>query len=447
MATIQGSLFFDLHRTAVSAGTGMSGIPNVSIVLQDINTGLMLAVLTDSNGAFTFTNVPNSNYQIVESYGTPATIVGSGDFALHSTVQPIIMGGIVPPISYAPNPPAGATDLDCTIRNTRIVNVTGNLTAQNFLNGPVLYTPTKATTCAITSPVNWLTGLDSGTFDSFSPGTGANTGAGATPPYNIQSGFKYVQPSTAQVCPNDGEYTIQNLMNNSHSNTVGTWWIIADHTTGNEMGRMMIVNGYDPGTVILEQSVTVAQNTNYLFTSWVLNLCKLSPGYANPSFRVNIFDSQGNILFTQDMKTQIPVNTVFPEWKEIGAIFNTGTNTSLLVQFVSTGPAATGNDYVIDDIGLYQVVTPQIVKSPSCDWTLPGGTTEWLNTIFHPSQKDIPDVLFYDILDANLVYVENSFTVDTVPVTPTIDGQTISYTIPLLEAGQTINICFKTLIL
>ena len=69
MANITGRVIFDRDRSA-SITSGDSGIANVSIVLQNITTSLRLTVLTDSNGNYTFTNVPNGQYRIVESYAT-----------------------------------------------------------------------------------------------------------------------------------------------------------------------------------------------------------------------------------------------------------------------------------------------------------------------------------------------------------------------------------------
>ena len=65
-------------------------------------------------------------------------------------------------------------------------------------------------------------------------------------------------------------------MNNSMSSEIGAWWRIADHTQGNETGRMMIVNGFNPGSVFLD-TVAVQPNTNYLFTAWIMNLFSNRP--------------------------------------------------------------------------------------------------------------------------------------------------------------------------
>ena len=152
LPTVSGRKFFDLHRTADATGSGMTGIANVPIVLQNMATGKALAVLTDVNGNFTFTDVPSGNYQLVEVFGYPTTAVGSGNFYLHGVIAPIITEAVTPPIWFATNPPACATHLDCTISCIRPITVgSANLTGQNFLNGPAEHVPevkiTKTASC------------------------------------------------------------------------------------------------------------------------------------------------------------------------------------------------------------------------------------------------------------------------------------------------------------
>lgn len=53
MATISGRIIFDRDRS-VTINSGDSGIANVPVVLQNINTTERLTVLTDSNGNYAF---------------------------------------------------------------------------------------------------------------------------------------------------------------------------------------------------------------------------------------------------------------------------------------------------------------------------------------------------------------------------------------------------------
>ena len=80
MATISGRVVFDRDRSA-SVSAGDSGLANIPVVLQNIDTTARLTVLTDVNGNYTFLNVPNGSYRIVEPYGAPDGIPTPGDFS------------------------------------------------------------------------------------------------------------------------------------------------------------------------------------------------------------------------------------------------------------------------------------------------------------------------------------------------------------------------------
>ena len=70
-------------------------------------------------------------------------------------------------------------------------------------------------------------------------------------------------------------------MTDALSQQIGAWWRVADHTQGNETGRMLVVNGYNPGAVFFRAEVAVEPNHYYLFTAWILNLFKVT-GYPDP---------------------------------------------------------------------------------------------------------------------------------------------------------------------
>ena len=444
MANVSGRLLFDRNRTA-TATAAMAGIPNVPIVLQNTATGVMLAVLTDSTGVFTFTNVPGGSYQLVEAYGTPATIVGTGSFA-SAAVAPMLDGGTVPPYSYVTNPVPGATNLDCTIRNTRLITITdANLTDQNFLNGPVLYSPIDnlLDIGVEVSGENLVTDLDNGTFGEFPSGTIANTGANPNPYPDIGSQFTFVQPNPNILAPADGQYTIQNIMNNAHAIDAGSWWVTADHDTGNETGRMMVVNGNFPGAVILTKTIPVESRKHYVFSSWIANLIKKTPGYANPAFGVAVYDQSGNVLYNQRLGDEIPINTSYPDWHEIGIVIqNPVGNTSLRIEFISQGPAATGNDYAIDSIGLFDInfpiYTPQ--KSASANTVNLGDTVTYTVTLDYPGNLSLTDAVFTDILPQGMDFVPGSVRVNGLSC-PDANPEA-GFSVPNISGGQTLTVIF-----
>lgn len=407
MATISGTLKFDRDRTANSAG--LSGIANVPIVLQNTQTNAMLAVLTDANGNYSFTNVPDGDYRIVEAYGTPAS-ASPGDFSGAAAGSAAVSQ--FPPLSYAPNPPAGATNLDAVTPTTIPVTVAGaDLVGQDILNGPVTYTPIAdiMDDSVIVLPQNLITQADNGTFGSFPQGTPANTGADPNPYPDLGTQFTYTLPNPAGVTPAFHQYTLQNIMNDATANEQSTWWRIADHTTGNETGRAMVINGDAPGASIFEQQVTVKPNTYYLFSSWILNLSK-NAGLVDPQLGVEVLDANGQALYSATLGTLIPMNPNNPEWKEIGTAINSQNNTALTVRFVSMGPEAFGNDYAIDDIALKEVqilaYTPQ--KSADISEVNVGGIVKYTVTLANTGENPLTDVTLKDLVPDGFTFIPGS---------------------------------------
>ena len=413
MATISGSVIFDRDRS-LSISSQDSGIAGIPVVLQNTVSGMRLVVLTDTNGNYSFINVADGSYRIVEAYGETGGVTSPGDFA--NAVVGNIPEGVNPPVSAVSNPPTGTTNIDSLTPDTLFVTVAGNeLTNQNFYNGPVIYTPIEAIIdeCAIISGDNLINVADEGTFGTFPAGTSANTGAPTEPYPDVTPDFTYVLPNPAVFTPLDGEYTVQNIMNNSMSAEIGAWWRIADHTIGNETGRMMIVNGFNPGAVFFRDTIQVKPNTNYLFRSWILNLFRVN-GYPNPELGVQILDENGGVLYSATLGALIPVNTNAPEWKEIGTVINSRNNTSLTVEFLSEGPEVVGNDYAIDDIAFNEILIREFipVKTASTSTAFIGEEFQYTITLEDPCGNPLTNVFFQDMIPAGLSFVEGSVIVN-----------------------------------
>lgn len=441
MAVVSGRVLFDRNRTASSASS-TEGIANVPVVLQNVVTNARLSVYTNSNGEYSFINVPNGSYRVVESFGTPA-VNTPGDF--NNAVVGGVPIGAMPPINYVSNPPTGSTNLDATTPNTVFITVNGaNISNVDFLNGPVRYTPISTITdnCVTISPINLINVADNGTFGTFPAGTAPNTGANPNLYPGIAPDFTYVLPDPDNYTPDAGEYTIQNLMNNSLSNRIGAWWRIADHTEGNETGRMMVVNGFEPGSIFFRDVVTVKPNTNYLFSSWILNMFK-ALGYANPQLGVEILDENGNVIFHETLGALIPVNTNTPEWKQIGTIINSQNNNTLTVEFLSEGPEAIGNDYAIDDISLNEIEVPIFtpIKTVSDTEVGLGDIVTFTVTLTNTCESPLTNVIFQDIIPEGLTFLPNSVIVNGTSE-PGLNPN-IGFSIPDIEGGETATISFS----
>ena len=372
-ATISGRVLFDKERTANPPGT-MTGIANVPVVLQNTMNIEILAVLTDANGNFAFTNVPDGDYQVMEAYGTPGAVPTPGNYL--NAVTGLVLAATVPPISSAFNPPPGATHLDCLSPNTVAVTIVSNMSVTNLfiLNGPVKYTPID-TDKDVDWNVNLITAADNGSFGAFPAGTPANTSVPSAPYPTVIPDYAYVLTAPGIFVPDADEYTVQNLLTNTQSTTIGAWWRIADRTSGNETGRMAVVNGDVRGMVFFTQTVTVAENTDYLFGAWILNLFK-TMGWMDPAMGVTVKNSSDQVIIQKTLGDLIPANTTYPEWKQIGTVIHSGNNTSLTVQLTSEGPQAMGNDFAIDDVFFYKIIPSDLTISggtPGTDYTYTGG--------------------------------------------------------------------------
>lgn len=425
MATVSGTLRYDKTRMA-NPSIASQGIGNVPIVLQNTATNMMLTVTTDTDGNYTFINVPEGNYRIVEAYGTPATS-SPGDFSTAGAGNTAT--ATFPPISFAPNPPANATNLDGTTPNTLFVTVTdANLNNQDILNGPVQYSPisTILDNNVTIFPANLITNADNGTFGTFPQGTPANTGA----------------ESTAAV-PFAGEYTIQNMMTNALPQTDNdSWWRVADHTSGNETGRMMVVNGATPGAVIFEQKVAVKPLTYYLFSTWILNLIK-TRGMAVPKLGVEVLASDGTMIYNATLGVLIPENPNTPEWKQIGTLLDTKNNTSLTIRFTSEGSGESGNDYVIDDIALQEIqiaaYTPQ--KSANTVAAQVGDTVTYTATLNNTGRLPLTGVIFQDAVPGGFTFVPGTVTINGT-ADPAADPN-IGFSVPDILGGNTMTVTFS----
>jgi uncharacterized repeat protein (TIGR01451 family) len=452
MPIVSGRLIFDRDREAV-INPAFPGIPNVPIVLQNIETDVTLAVLTDNNGGFEFINVPAGSYQIVEYYGFEPAFTSPGDFLIQSSPETILNSGIVPPVSYvgAFNPPEGATNLDCLTPNTLLVTVgSENMTGNYILNGPVIYMPIETkmdSHVLLLNGNNLIAEADDGTFGRFPQGTSANTGIVPDNPYpGIGGGFEYVLPDPSKVTPLDGEFTIQNLMTRTYiADNYERWWRIADRDQGNETGRMMVINGDYPGAEFFRETITVKPNTHYLFSAWIINISK-DETFVAPELGVLILDEGGGTLYSEVLGTQIPMNLDVPEWKQIGTVINPGDNESITVEFISMGPEAYGNDYAIDDITLYEIDFPDLeaVKTCNASSVHVGDTVTYTVTMENIFDNLITSLTFQDTVPAGMAFVPGSVRVNSV-LEPALNPNT-GFSLPDVNAGDTVVVTFDALV-
>ena len=56
--------------------------------------------------------------------------------------------------------------------------------------------------------------------------------------------------------------------------TFGEWFNMPDHTSGDETGRMGIINGSFKGQPFFTETINVKSSTPYVFSAWICNINK-----------------------------------------------------------------------------------------------------------------------------------------------------------------------------
>ncbi|MCB0643916.1 MAG: SprB repeat-containing protein, partial [Phaeodactylibacter sp.] len=145
---------------------------------------------------------------------------------------------------------------------------------------------------------------------------------------------------------NAGTYAVASNTNDVHSNFASC----TDHTTGS--GDMLIVNG---STLANEniwcQVVTVAPNTDYQFSTWIMTAISENPAILQ-------FSINGNLLGD-------PFEAAFQtcDWLQFFEVWNSGSLTTAEICIVNQNVGQSGNDFALDDISLVPLCTSSSEKS------------------------------------------------------------------------------------
>ena len=114
-----------------------------------------------------------------------------------------------------------------------------------------------------------------------------------------------------------------------------------DHTTGS--GLMMAVDGSTrAGTVVWQETVSVADATEYVFSGWTASMGHLG-NHIDPSpARLRIFINDMQI--GSDFAAPAPN----AQWAQFSATWNSGTSTAATIKIVDVNTAGVGNDFTLD---------------------------------------------------------------------------------------------------
>ena len=468
-------------------------MPNVTIALQiqgDKNiygevTETGIVVKTDINGRFTFINVPSNNsYRVVEAGQYLGEISSTGDW---NDSKEISITPIDPYISQVTNAPSDSNRICSISPNTVFIDtLTEDIDNISFIDVFVNDIPLSLGKYVITGS-NLFTGANNGTFGNLPNGTPVQTSPASNPYSGFGENFQYVQyehnPATQTsdpnlACQNDepgelctcthggyptcppynGQYSLSNTIANSNfcGWSTGGWFNVSDHKSGDETSSMLIVNGAYPGEFIFKSDVTLKENTNYFFSAWICNI-DLFPSAALPKLRVEITEEGSSTpIFNDNLIGNFKV-TKIPTWNQIGTILNSGTSvidgknnldtkTTITISFISEGAAATGNDFIIDDITLYELIESPITnlkKSVDKYVAKPGDILLYTITFENTSNTEITNLYFYDEIPANTTYVANSLTVNNMQFTNIGQPGYIETIIPSLGINEAVTITFN----
>ena len=425
-----------------SVVSGSVGINNVPVALQVRGDTTVIGSFTDTGivtrtntmGEFTFTNVPAGQYRVVEAAGYTGPIMITGVWNDPTSIE---VTPNDPPITAVTNPLETATRLMSLSPNTVFITVgTQDITGIVFIDAPVAEKDLGLNDY-VTVGENLITVADNGTFGVLPNGSAVQTSnPNGSPPYSdFTTSFIYTQYQFFD--PNDGEYSISNTIANTN---FGTWFNLSDHTTFDETGRMMIVNGSNPGQFIFSTTVNVRENTQYVLSTWILNVSSRR-GSVLPQLRVTVRGT--DTVFDQLFSGILPVTTI-PTWVQAGGVFNSGSNTSLDVSFISEGGAAGGNDYIIDDVSLFQLeATPVTTTQKTVDKVLanPGETLQYTVSFTNTGIQTLTNVSFRDVIPTGTTIVPNSLIINDVEANENL----LSSGVPIanISAGSGVNIMFQ----
>lgn len=147
-----------------------------------------------------------------------------------------------------------------------------------------------------------------------------------------------------------------------------------DHTSGD--GYYMIVDGTSSDRVVWQQTITVEPNTNYYFSAWAMNIYLISPTGYNPHLQFSI---NGQLIGTDVLLNEWtnsddnPWLDKFRFWGE----WNSGTETTAVVQIRDLETSYNQNDFGLDDISFGTLDPSPATPNPSTGGDIcEGGTLE-----------------------------------------------------------------------
>ncbi|WP_458626247.1 immunoglobulin-like domain-containing protein [Winogradskyella sp. PC D3.3] len=128
----------------------------------------------------------------------------------------------------------------------------------------------------------------------------------------------------------------------------GIFRSVTDHT-GDGAGQYLAVNGNDLTLAVWRQEITVKPNTDYYFSAWGIDISNASNSGLRPSdltFRINGTDVGSTLDLVKGA-----------DWERFYGIWNSGSNTTAIVEIRNIDGDLQGNNFAIDDVSFATLST------------------------------------------------------------------------------------------
>ncbi len=302
-STAISNITYSVGGTAT--GAGVSGLP--AGVTGAFSSGVFTISGTSTAGG-TF------NYTVTTTGGSCAAVVATGTITINTSPTVTIsanycMGG-------------GVVRLICSAQTSYLWSTGATSQFIDVITaGSYSVTGTNAAGCSVSANIS--VALELVTNGNFSSGN---------------TGFTTLYNYNANLFP-EGNYYVGTNANTYHSG----FYCNQDHTTGS--GNFMIVNGSPVTQQVWQQTVTVLPNTTYYFSAWATSMNTVAP-YAQLQFSVN--SVQVGTVATLPAGASSPAGPFI--WYQFYGTWNSGSNTTAVINVIDLQTALGGNDFGLDDI-------------------------------------------------------------------------------------------------
>ena len=460
MSTVTGKVIFNSTSSATVSDPENIAIPNISVALLDSNNNGLI-IETDSEGIFTFINIPSGEYRLYEVALLKPTADNPGNF--NESQEILFINESDPTVDQIKILPEGTNDIVSLSPNLVFITVENeDIKDLYFLDSPriLIYLPLNQYSVV---GENLITAIDNGTWGSYPAGTSVGTSPNVEP-YKLQgegintefyTAFSYVQydnrpyyeiPIGGNV--HDGDYSVVNITTNDAFKQYGGWWNLS---TGDERDRFEIINGDYPGQPFFQTSIDgLEPDTNYVFYTWFCNI-DISKTEERPRLAVRIVDSTGNRLFNENLSNTFPATNI-PTWNQVGTIFKTEnyttSQTRFFLQFLSEGDAAAGNDFACESVFLFKLQTSAVTainKTVDNRFAREGDVLLYTLTFTNTSLFTITNVYLEENISPYVIINRSSLVINNVP-SPSSWGANDIINLPNVNSGKTVTISFTVIV-